>query len=86
MSSNQKFIQCYKVIKKDERYHLYDNGENEDFTNDLLIPIKSWKQTRGLYNYLVKQHKKCSYHRDDLRKMVQDSLKVVHPSANGVFF
>ena len=46
MSINSMKTQCYKVTKKVGRYHRFDNGDN------LSIPIKDWKQMRGLYDYL----------------------------------
>ena len=74
MSINSMKTQCYKITKKDGRYHLFD----KDYVgNNFLIPIKDWKQMRGLYEYLEKQHK-ANY-------TMKEIQKIVKTSSNGVF-
>ena len=69
--------QCYKITKKDGRYHLFDKDYEGNNLSELLIPIKDWKQMRGLYEYLEKQHK-ANY-------TMKEIQKIVKTSSNGVF-
>ena len=68
MSINSMKTQCYKITKKDGRYHLFDNVDN------LLIHRRDWKQIRGLYDYLKKLHNK-SHTMKEIQNTVQTAIK-----------
>ena len=68
--NSMKNTMCYKCTKTDGRFYLSDNA------GGLSIPLKDWKQIRGMYLYLEKAH--TSYTMKEIQKEVKTS-------SNGVF-
>ena len=67
MTSNNNQIEFYLITSKHSK-----NWELHDNNGDFSIPLKTWTQRRGLYNYLLKEHP--SYSNYELQAIVKDAL------------
>ena len=67
MTSNNNQFEFYLITSKHSK-----NWELHDNNGDFSIPLKTWTQRRGLYNYLLKEHPSYSNH--ELQAIVKDAL------------
>ena len=67
MTSNNNQFEFYLITSKHSK-----NWELHDNNGDFSIPLKTWTQRRGLYNYLLKEHP--SYSNYELQAIVKDAL------------